>query len=341
MSTTSTPVKIAAFVIVIWGVVVAKTFLIPLCLATLLTFLVLPLVEFLTAKRMPEWAAVSIGSLALCLPLIVIALFAAAETKVLIHNYPQLIASFKDHWNTLVASSFIQGSGFADSLDLSAITDKLNDAASDSVPMVLEVLKRVTEAGVHFILILFFAVVMLASRKGLRAGIERVASSQSTVNEISLLIEKFLLARMGIAVFVAVLDLLILKVFGTPYFFLLAILFGVATAIPILGFVAAIVPTIVISLSSGHDPKWVALQVGLLYAVASVESHFISPKYLGKQLNLNLLATFIGLYAGELLWGIWGMVLVIPLLGIARIILAASPPTEAWAKLLAESGESH
>ena len=333
----SRSIRLAAFVVIVWGAFVAKPFLVPLCLAILLCFLVLPLLHFLVRHRIPEWAAVAVSSFTLCLPVVILTLFSIRDTKILVHDFPQIMSSFRAHWAEFVGTPFIQNNGLAEALDLSVIGEKVNETAAHSATIMLEVLKSITEASAHLLLILFFSVLMLASRKRFHTSVEKLVKNKTTLDQIITLIEKFLLARMGIAILVIVIDLIILNCFGTPYSFLLAILLGLSTAIPILGFIAALVPVIIVSLSSGHEPKWVGLMVVFLYLVATTESHFLSPKYLGKQLNLNLLATFLGLFAGELLWGIWGMVLAIPMLGIARIILSSSDAHRPWARLLVDA----
>jgi len=44
--------------------------------------------------------------------------------------------------------------------------------------------------------------------------------------------------------------------------------------------------------------------------------------------------TYVALFAGERLWGIWGMFLAIPVLGIARILLTASPDSAVYGELI-------
>jgi len=41
---------------------------------------------------------------------------------------------------------------------------------------------------------------------------------------------------------------------------------------------------------------------------------------LGREVNINPLVTIVGLIAGEMIWGIGGMVISIPLMGIIKII---------------------
>ena len=56
------------------------------------------------------------------------------------------------------------------------------------------------------------------------------------------------------------------------------------------------------------------------FTVQALQSYLLEPLVVGAEVNINPLFTIIILVVGELLWGIPGMVLAIPLLGITKII---------------------
>jgi predicted PurR-regulated permease PerM len=69
--------------------------------------------------------------------------------------------------------------------------------------------------------------------------------------------------------------------------------------------------------------------VAIFAVVQYLEANIIFPKVVGQQLNLNTLAALMGILIGGLLWGVSGMVLVLPILGILRIISEEIPGLEA------------
>ena len=328
--------KWAAWVVILWGISQAKTFLIPLLLASLLAFLMLPVMVRLRKAKLSEWGALTISSLLLFLPVFGTVILMINEGAKLVRDYPHLLASMRENWQALATSPFVQRFNLSEYLDLTYLGEKVGEEAGKGLSLFLEGVKAVLEASAHLLIILFFAILMLASRTQVRKSIEKLVTSTRTLDEIILLIEKFLTARIGIALGVAFLDALILKIMGSHYSVLLGCFLGLSTLIPIVGFLIAILPPIALSFALGHSLLNTSFLVLFLYLVSSFEVHWVTPKYLGRRLNLNLLATFIGLFGGELLWGIWGMVLSIPLLGILRIIFEASSELHPWAGLLAE-----
>lgn len=333
------PLLWVAWIIIIWGLREATPFLIPLLLASLLSFLMNPLVHFLECKKIPEWLAVSFSSILMFLPVFALASLLLHEGSILLRDYPLLIDAVREHLTKMAQSSLAQNFELAEYFDITSLAQKLSEDAAKTVTTILTGLKAIAEAGVHFFIILFFSVVMLASRKHLRKSAEKLMNSPRTLNDIISLIEKFLIARMGIAVAIGLVDSILLKGFGSRYCVLFGFILGFSTFIPAIGFFLGILPPIIAGIAFNIPNIVLTGMIFTLYAVSSIESHLITPKYLGKQLNLNLFVTFLGLFAGELLWGIWGMALSIPLLGIVRIILAAAPETREWSEAMSEKTE--
>ncbi len=54
--------------------------------------------------------------------------------------------------------------------------------------------------------------------------------------------------------------------------------------------------------------------------VQTVESYLLTPNITGNKLKINPLATITALLLGGLIWGIAGMILFVPYLGIAKVI---------------------
>ena len=63
--------------------------------------------------------------------------------------------------------------------------------------------------------------------------------------------------------------------------------------------------------------------VGILitYSVVQfVQSYILEPLVVGHQVNIKPMFTIVGLIAAETVWGIAGMVLAIPVMGVAKIV---------------------
>ena len=79
--------------------------------------------------------------------------------------------------------------------------------------------------------------------------------------------------------------------------------------------------------------------IGILvtyFVVQFIQSYIIEPLVVGAEVNINPLFTILALVIGELIWGIPGLVLSIPLLGIAKIICDHVPALQPYGFLIGE-----
>jgi predicted PurR-regulated permease PerM len=78
------------------------------------------------------------------------------------------------------------------------------------------------------------------------------------------------------------------------------------------------------------------LVLGAYQAIQVLEGNFLTPKIVGSQVNLNAFITLLGLLLGASIWGVAGMILIIPILAILREIFDLSDSTKPYALLLGE-----
>lgn len=64
------------------------------------------------------------------------------------------------------------------------------------------------------------------------------------------------------------------------------------------------------------------------------ESYFLVPRIIGQNVRISPLAVFIGLLGGGMIWGVVGMMIIIPVLSVAMQLCRLDPRTESFAYLL-------
>jgi predicted PurR-regulated permease PerM len=114
---------------------------------------------------------------------------------------------------------------------------------------------------------------------------------------------------------VGVLNSIGLLALGIPH----AILFGMLTAI------MTIIPYVGIFWIT-KDTIWYPLGVVAVFTfVQYLEANIIFPKVVAAQLKVSTWATLVAIVAGGILWGVSGMILFIPFIGILKIITEHIP----------------
>ncbi|MEJ7682127.1 MAG: AI-2E family transporter [Segetibacter sp.] len=123
-----------------------------------------------------------------------------------------------------------------------------------------------------------------------------------------------------------------------------AILCGLLEIVPFVGNLTGTALTILGPVSQGGSSNLIA---GILITYATVQfiqTYLLEPLVVGSEENINPLFIIIILVVGELVWGIPGMVLALPLLGIVKVICDHIPVLQPYGFLIGkekkEKGEN-
>ncbi len=100
------------------------------------------------------------------------------------------------------------------------------------------------------------------------------------------------------------------------YAFLLALFIALVDVLPVLGTGTVLVPWALWLFLTGHTSHAIGLL--MLYVVIAVLRQFLEPKIIGAGMGVSPLLTLIAMYAGLKLFGFFGMVLMPPLVMIAK-----------------------
>lgn len=106
---------------------------------------------------------------------------------------------------------------------------------------------------------------------------------------------------------------------GLPYIWLLGFIAGVANIVPYVGPFIGIAPAAVVALSM--DWKMLIGMAILMAIVQQVNGSIIYPALIGNALKIHPLTVMLLLLGAGNLWGMMGMIVVVPFYAIARTIL--------------------
>ncbi len=153
-------------------------------------------------------------------------------------------------------------------------------------------------------------------------------------NEIKIMIHSYISGLLIVISIIALLNTTGLLILGLKYAVFMGLISAVLTIIPYIGIVmGAALPLLVAFLTK--DSLWYPLGViGVFALVQFLEGNFITPNVVGSKVNVNPLAAIIALLIGGATWGIVGMILAIPLVGVAQIILRHDPRLKPYSLLL-------
>jgi predicted PurR-regulated permease PerM len=157
---------------------------------------------------------------------------------------------------------------------------------------------------------------------------ERRDAAQSFVDDCDRVIGGFVRGQVLLALFVGVVATVILLVAGVKYALLLGAFTGIASIVPLVGPIIGAIPAILVALFTASLVK--ALVVLVLFVVVfEIQSHVLTPVVIGKAVGVTPLVIFLAILAGAEADGVLGMLLAVPLAGIARVVIDRVFPDDA------------
>ena len=113
-----------------------------------------------------------------------------------------------------------------------------------------------------------------------------------------------------------------------------AILCGILEIVPFVGNITGTSLALLGAVAQGGDSSMILGVVAVYFIVQFIQTYFLETLVVGENVSINPLFTIMGLVVGEMIWGIAGMILAIPLLGITKIICDHVPELKPYGFLI-------
>lgn len=124
------------------------------------------------------------------------------------------------------------------------------------------------------------------------------------------------------------------SVLGVENAIFFAVFCGLMEIIPFVGNLVGTSFTVLAVAVQGGDSKMILGVVGVYLVVQFIQTYLLEPLVVGNEVKINPLFTIISLVLGEMIWGVGGMVLAIPLMGILLIVFDHVPDLKPYAYLI-------
>jgi predicted PurR-regulated permease PerM len=184
---------------------------------------------------------------------------------------------------------------------------------------------------VLLVLIPVYSVLILYYRQHWLKILARLFPSESDENlreMLSLTIKAYYNFIKGMAlVYVVVggLNSVGLLLLGVPHAILFGFIASILTFIPYVGIIVGSLLPITMAWIT-YDSIWYPVGIiGIFAFVQYLEANVIFPLAVSNRLNVNTLVMLIAIFAGGILWGMAGMILFVPFIGIAKLIADHNP----------------
>lgn len=345
-----------------WGIFTAKSFLAPLTVAALLTMVVLPVSKWLEKKKISRGLSALLSTALLLSFFVMILGVVAWQVKNFTDEWPQikeridpkieLLQEFvedKTGISPQEQEETIFGSQQSRSDEKSSNSESTTEESGQNLSSQQQ--EQSSLSGVdgstmesiggyamsffgvfgNFILTFIYVFFFLLYRNKFTISVMKMApdnqqsQTKATISEIILISQNYLSGRLLLILFLAVLYTIGLSVSGIEQAILISVLAAVLSLMPYVGNMLGFGLAVAMVVISGSGLNGV-IGVSVTFGVAQfVESYILEPYVVGEKVNINPVFTIIVVVLGGAVWGIIGMLIAIPALGMLKVVFDRIP----------------
>jgi len=326
--------------------ILGKEVLSPLLFALLFSILLLPLAHFFEKRfKFKKGAAAGLSVILLIVFIGLILYLVVAQISDLVSDSPQ----FKLQVNTTILNfqHWISSQFHVNTTKQMAY---LNTATSGLLSASTTVIGATVTSVSGTLLWLVFTMIntffLLFYRRHILTFLVKVfkEDNESIVHDIvavvQTIIRKYILGLLLEMAIVASVLCIVFWLLDIKYGFLLAIITGLFNIIPYLGIFTALLFSLFVTFASAAATSKILLVLISIVVMHLIDSNILLPIIVGNKVKINGQITLLGVIIGQIMWGIPGMFLSIPMIAIGKIIFDRVESLKPWGLLLGDEKDN-
>ena len=335
-------IYILVFLFLVFGALYyAKNFLIPIAFAGILAMLLLPVSRRLENLGLHRGLAIFLCLLLLIAVITGILMLLSWQVSDLTKDVGELKSRLKEFLSEV--QQFINHKfGISKDQQKSIINNQQSSGGAQSASIGFSIINFVMGFITNFVLVFVYIFLLTYFRTHLKNFILRLVPANNKAKTVSIIDQSCHVAQhylAGLAMMIFCLWVMYgvgFSIVGVKNALFFAVLCGLLEIVPFVGNLTGTTLTVLMVVVQGGGGGMVA-GVVITYAIIQfVQTYLLEPLVVGAEVNINPLFTIIVLVIGEMIWGISGMILAIPLTGILKIILENIEPLHPYAFLIGE-----
>lgn len=304
----------------------AKAILIPLSIALVISFILLPLV-----KKFEKWSISK--SLAAFLSILAAVLIIGGATFFFSSQVINIAQEF-NHFQDKIISVFADVTQFSnkhlsfmENLEKDELFKRMKVWLTDSTGFLVgKTVSNTATFMAGLLATIVFTFLFLIYRDGLtnaflafspESNRKRLFKMFKSVQQVG---QKYLYGMVILTAIIGLANSVGLLIIGIDNPFLFGFLGAALAIIPYIGTtIGAVIPVMYAFVS--YDSIWMAIAVAILFwGVQLVSDNFLTPRIVGGSLKINALTAILSLFIGAAVWGLAGMILFLPFAAMLRVV---------------------
>jgi len=313
------------FTLITFILYIGKTFFVPIAASLLLSFLLLPLSNWFVSKKLPESVSILLSIFCMILTLGGVILFVSTQFMAFSEELPLLSHRLNEKF-TLLQQYINEKFLISEKRQLDWLNEQITTFMSKGGKLIGDLFSATGNFLAIAVLIPIYIFFFIYYRRKFSAFIKMIAPSKNheqintIISKTSKVSQRYITGLLIDIAILSVLNSIGFMLLGLKHAFLLGTIAGMLNIIPYIGVTIGSILPVLLALIT-HDSLWIAVGAfGVCVAVQILDNNFLTPWIVGSAVAINPLATMIALIMGGMLWGLPGMMLFIPLLGMLKVI---------------------
>lgn len=302
--------------------------LIPIYVGAVICFISMPLARKLKKLGISKgWAAV----FSLIIIYALIGIIFSFVIPMFVQQFTKLITNFPDIYTDIVTklNDFMQNTlGLdqkieADIKNLSVIKDYMGDILNYSITTVQSVFNILISIFTTIIVSFFMVKDMEDFKKKMIAFFSNNGKNKARyelINEIDTSVMSYVKGVSIDSIIVGILTTILCLVLKIDYAIVFGLLITVLNFIPYIGALISEVIIALYALTVG-GPVFAILTFAMCIVIQIIDANILQPNIVAKSVDLHPVIVFGGLLIGNILMGIAGMIIVVPVLAVIKIVI--------------------
>lgn len=192
----------------------------------------------------------------------------------------------------------------------------------------------------NYLLVFIYIFFLLAYRKRFKIFFLKLAprndqnEAREVIDNTATLVQQYLIGKSFLIILLTILYSIGLGISGVDNFILISFIAAFLSLVPFIGNIIGFFLALVFGFLTTGDTTVLIGIIITFTIVQFIESYILEPYVVGDKVNLHPFLVILSIIAGNMIWGVMGMILAIPVLGILNIIMNHVPPLKPFGYLL-------
>ena len=322
-------------ILFVYALLNLRDIMVPLAFSILLAILLNPLTNWFQQKKIPQPVSIAIAMLIAFLVIAAILYFVSSQIISFGADLPLFKKKFAELFHS-AQQSIQHGIG----ISVKQQQQYIDNVKTSLKPLINSTIGTVFGSLAIVILLPVYTFLFLYYKKLILNFLFEVFDDKSSKEVAVVLhqtkgaIQNYMIGLLLEGLIVAILNSLALMLLGLKYAILLGVIGAIVNVLPYIGGILAILfPVIIATVTKEgfHTQLWIIIAY---IVIQFIDNHFLIPVIVSSRVKINALISIVIVLLGASIWGIPGMFLSIPFIGVLKIIFDRVPELQPWGKLL-------